>query len=392
MSRHASSLLSACASLGLVLSLASGCNAIDFAPLVTATTTISEEFKTSATPKLVIDTFNGAIDISEGEGDEVVVEVTKRAGGFDREAAEANLDYIEVSIVQKDENTIHVVAKRLGRQLGTLGASVVVAAPKMARLQLRSSNGHVVCEAMQGGINATTSNGKIEVIEGSGAIDVTTSNGSIDIEAVAATVDAQLERPRQIRRVAGRQGKRVPLLERKYRAGPAPRQPIPPRLLHFQRQDPVRLPLGEQRQIEPPPPGRRRGRASRSFGHRPHQQRLNSRPQGGFELTRSYCRESHGVASETAMANHGCGPTARPAIARGKRSVAPGAMGNPTPPQAPPGRPISSGTSAVSFDSPRPHIFLSPPPAEHTIGRTTSNPRSTRSCSECANGLQSWSR
>jgi DUF4097 and DUF4098 domain-containing protein YvlB len=191
MSRHASLVMSTCASLGLALSMASGCNAIDFAPLVTATTTISEEFKTTSSPKLVIDTFNGAIDVSEGDSDEVVVEVTKHAGGFDREAAEANLDYIDVSIVQKDENTIHVVAKRTGRQLGSLGASVVVAAPKTARLQLRSSNGHVVCEAMQGGINATTSNGKIEVIEGSGAIDVTTSNGNIDIEANAAAVDAR---------------------------------------------------------------------------------------------------------------------------------------------------------------------------------------------------------
>jgi len=191
MSRHSSRLIAACLSLGLVVSFAPGCNAIDFAPLVTATTTISEEFKTSSSPKLVIETFNGSIDISEGEGDEVVVEVTKRAGGFDREAAEANLDLVEVQIVQKDENTIHVVAKRLGRLFGNCGASVVVVAPKMARLQLRSSNGHIVCETMQGGIDATTSNAKIEVVEGSGAIDVSTSNGGIDIEATSATVDAR---------------------------------------------------------------------------------------------------------------------------------------------------------------------------------------------------------
>jgi DUF4097 and DUF4098 domain-containing protein YvlB len=168
MSRHSSRLTAACLSLGLVLSFTPGCNALDLAPLVTATTTISEEFKTSSSPKLVVETFNGSIDISEGEGDEVVVEVTKRAGGFDREAAEANLERVEVQIVQKDDNTIHVVARRLGR-----------------------SNGYVVCEAMQGGIDVTTSNGKIEVIDGSGSIDVTTSNGAIDIEATTANVDAR---------------------------------------------------------------------------------------------------------------------------------------------------------------------------------------------------------
>lgn len=191
MFRHSSRLTAACLSLGLVFSLASGCNALDYAPLVTATTTISEEFTTSSSPKLVIETFNGSIDISESDGDEVVVEVTKRAGGFDREAAEANLELVEVQIVQKDENSIHVVAKRLGRQFGNCGASVVVTAPKMARLQLKSSNGYIVCEAIQGGIDATTSNAKIDVVEGSGVIDVTTSNGAIDIEATGASVDAR---------------------------------------------------------------------------------------------------------------------------------------------------------------------------------------------------------
>ena len=175
---------------GLVLLLlAVGCDALNFAPLVSATTTLTEEFKTGPSPKIVIETFNGSIDVSEGESDEVVVEVTKRAGGFDRETAEANLDYIEVSIVQKDD-TIHVTARRLGRQ-GNFGAAVVVAAPKAARLNLKSSNGRVVCEGLEGGIEATTSNGKIEIVEARGAIDVATSNGGIEIEADDATVEAK---------------------------------------------------------------------------------------------------------------------------------------------------------------------------------------------------------
>jgi hypothetical protein len=178
------------AGLGLALLLASsGCDALDFAPLVTATTTLQEEFQTGPSPKIIVETFNGPIDISEGESSEVVVEVTKRAGGFDRQAAEANLDYVEVSILQKDD-TIRVTAQRLGRRPGNCGASVVIAAPKAARLHLQSSNGHIVCERMQGGIDAKTSNAKLEIVEGRGAIDVTTSNGGIDIEATDAAVDA----------------------------------------------------------------------------------------------------------------------------------------------------------------------------------------------------------
>ena len=112
-----------------------------------------------------------------------------RAGSIER-LPEANLDYIEVSIVQKDD-TIHVTVRRLGRQ-GNFGAAVVVvAAPKAARLNLKSSNGRVVCEGLEGGIVATTSNGKIEVVEVRGAIDVATSNGGIEIEADDATVEAK---------------------------------------------------------------------------------------------------------------------------------------------------------------------------------------------------------
>jgi DUF4097 and DUF4098 domain-containing protein YvlB len=174
----------------LVLALSAGCDVMDFVPLVTATKTISEEFKTGQSPKVVIETFNGSIDISDGQSDEVVVEVTKRAGGFDAQAAEANLNLIEVSIVEKGD-TITVTARRLGRLAGNSGATVVIAAPKAARLLLKSSNGHIITEGMEGGIDAKTSNAKVEVVEGRGAIDVTTSNGGIEIEAADAVVDAR---------------------------------------------------------------------------------------------------------------------------------------------------------------------------------------------------------
>src|SRR5258708_39772947 len=82
------------------LGLPTGCNALDFVPLATATKTISEVFKTGNSPKLIIDTFNGSIDVSQGDVDEVVVEVTKRASGFDQPPADANLENIEVTMVQ----------------------------------------------------------------------------------------------------------------------------------------------------------------------------------------------------------------------------------------------------------------------------------------------------
>ncbi|MBI3840258.1 MAG: DUF4097 family beta strand repeat protein [Planctomycetia bacterium] len=176
--------------LGLVLLVVlAGCNALDFAPLATATKTVSEVFETDDAPQIVVETFNGSIDVSPSEIDEVVVELTKRASGFDQSIAEDALDGIHVSMIQTGD-TIHITARRAGWSNATGGAAVVIAAPAKAQLQLKSSNGRITCEGLQGGIKATTSNGKLEIIDARGRVDVASSNGSIEIEAANAAVTA----------------------------------------------------------------------------------------------------------------------------------------------------------------------------------------------------------
>jgi hypothetical protein len=176
--------------LGLVLLvLLVGCNALDFAPLATATKTVSEVFQTDDAPIITVETFNGSIDISPGENDEVVVELTKRASGLDHSIAEEALDGIHVSMIQTGD-TIHITARLAGRWSGNAGAAVVIAAPPKAQLQLKTTNGHIICEGLQGGTEATTSNGKLEIVEGRGHLDLASSNGSIVIEAIDASVTA----------------------------------------------------------------------------------------------------------------------------------------------------------------------------------------------------------
>ncbi len=178
--------------LGLALTslmLAAGCNVLDFAPLATATKTVSEVFETDDAPRIVVETFNGSVDVSQGESDEVVVEVTKRASGFDQSIAEDALDGIQVSMIQMGD-TIHITARRAGRSSGNAGAAVVIAAPPNSQLQLKSSNGHIICEGLQSAINATTSNGKLEIIDARGPLDLASSNGGIEIAATDATVTA----------------------------------------------------------------------------------------------------------------------------------------------------------------------------------------------------------
>ncbi len=167
-----------------------GCNAFDFVPLATAERRLSEDFQTSNTPTIVIDTFNGAIDVSRGNDHQVQVDVIKRASGIDQATAEAALDLVQVSMIQKDDSLV-ITAKLSESHAGNFGASVVIAVPAAAKLKLHTSNGHVLCEQLAGKIAARSSNGKIEIIDGQGELELVTSNGAIEVDATDAVVDAR---------------------------------------------------------------------------------------------------------------------------------------------------------------------------------------------------------
>src|SRR5581483_2094878 len=58
----------------------------------------SKSFRTGAAPKVVVDTFNGAVTVTRGEDGTVAAEVTKRGGGETEEAALAMLQKLDVRI------------------------------------------------------------------------------------------------------------------------------------------------------------------------------------------------------------------------------------------------------------------------------------------------------
>jgi len=173
------------AALAVVIT-AAGCDV----RLYRAEETISEVYSTGDKPRIIVESFNGSIDISSGATSEVVAEVTRHARGHSEDAARQNLERVEVSIKQND-NEVLVRAHRSGMPFGDCGASVVIAAPPEAEVVLKSSNGYIVSEGLKGPIDAATSNAKIEVVEAGGhPLNLATSNGSLLIEATGAAVDA----------------------------------------------------------------------------------------------------------------------------------------------------------------------------------------------------------
>jgi hypothetical protein len=166
----------------------SGC----IGPQVTAEEIVSQSFETGASPHIVVETFNGHLDVSAGSGGLVQVEVTKRGAGFTRADAEADLDNVEVSLTQEGQ-TIRVIARRTGGlfAVGNSGASIELSVPAGSSLDLHSSNGRISSLHVAGDVRIDTSNGDVEVRGGSGRLDLQTSNGSVDIEATGAAVEAR---------------------------------------------------------------------------------------------------------------------------------------------------------------------------------------------------------
>lgn len=158
---------------------------------ITAEEIVSQSFGTSASPHIVVETFNGRIDVIAGTEGEVAVEVVKRGAGFSQAEAEADLQNVEVTITQEGD-TIRIVARRTDGPLvtGNSGASVDLSVPSGSSLDLHSSNGRISTLGVTGDVSMDTSNGSLEVRDGKGQLYLKTSNGEIDIEAEDARVDA----------------------------------------------------------------------------------------------------------------------------------------------------------------------------------------------------------
>lgn len=171
---------------------------------------VEETFRVADAPRVVVETFNGAVEVTTIPEARVEARVTRRATGSTQEAADEALDEIEVSI-QLDANTVRVVARRPDDQWisGERSAAVLIQVPAGALLDLRTrngkvealgptgavtvatSNGPIRVNGSRGGLSLTTSNGAIHVEDGRGVVELRTSNGPIHLKAKDAVVSAR---------------------------------------------------------------------------------------------------------------------------------------------------------------------------------------------------------
>ncbi len=158
----------------------------------TAEETVTQSFTPEATPHLVVEMFNGSVDVVTGNDNTVRVDVIKRGGGVSQQAAQDDLKNVEVTMTQ-DGDTIRVVAQRTDHRvdIGNSGASAKLRVPNGAILDLRSSNGPITTSGPVGDVKAETSNGIIDVRGPIGQLDLHTSNGPITINGGGSSINVE---------------------------------------------------------------------------------------------------------------------------------------------------------------------------------------------------------
>jgi hypothetical protein len=150
---------------------------------------VTKSFKTGRAPRLVLDVFNGSIDLVADTEGRVEVRVTKQGAGENAEAAQAALKNIDVQMAREGDS-IRVKAKRLEEtKLTNSGASAEVRVPSGSVVELRTSNGEVSLRGGRGRADVRTSNGKIEVQKRMGPLHLRTSNGGITIAGGTGPMD-----------------------------------------------------------------------------------------------------------------------------------------------------------------------------------------------------------
>ena len=153
----------------------------------------TKTFKVTGQPQLVLDTFDGAIELHSWDRPEVEVEIEKRA------MEQTLLDEIKITTEQKgDAITIKVTGPTRQQFRGvTVGvhisptARLRVAVPRSSNIQATSGDGSIRAEALDGTLLLTTVDGSVVGSRLGGDIKIRTGDGSIRLDNSTGTLDLE---------------------------------------------------------------------------------------------------------------------------------------------------------------------------------------------------------
>lgn len=157
---------------------------------------IEREQKTFAVEGVVdlrLSTFDGAVEVRGWDRPDVVVEIEKRAQD------KAAVDRISV-LAEQAGRTITVHVRHSGTRtfvgIGVFtspSARLIVNAPRTINLDVRTDDGAIVVERLQGKLELRTADGRIRATETSGDLLVESGDGSLALDDIAGRVEARTD-------------------------------------------------------------------------------------------------------------------------------------------------------------------------------------------------------
>ena len=150
-------------------------------------------YKVTGQPEVVLDTFDGAIELHSWDRDEIEVEIEKRA------MEQALLDEIKVDAQQQGNKIIIKVTgpSRGDRHGVTIGVNVSptarlrVAVPRSANINATSGDGSIRAEAIDGRIVLVTNDGSVVGTRLGGDIQIRSGDGSIRLDNTTGKLDLE---------------------------------------------------------------------------------------------------------------------------------------------------------------------------------------------------------
>ena len=153
-----------------------------------------KRFSVSGVTDLRLDTFSGAVEVRSWDRPEIVVDIEKR--GSDRDA----VGRIDVSATQSD-NRIDIAARHSGPVGGFAGfrsarapsARLTATVPRRTDLVIRTAEGSLIIERLDGKLDVRTGDGHVRAIETAGDLTAESGDGSIEVEDVSGRVDIRAD-------------------------------------------------------------------------------------------------------------------------------------------------------------------------------------------------------
>jgi RNA polymerase sigma factor (sigma-70 family) len=153
---------------------------------------VTKSFRTGQSPTVVVDLFNGAIEVVADGSGAVDARLTKRSEAQTQDLANEGLKNIQLDLAQ-DKDTIRVTAKRTREDLRNRseGVDAVLKVPPGAVLDLGTTNGSVKLTGGTGKVAIRTSNGSIRVAGAAGELKLNTTNGPVVVNGARGRAEVK---------------------------------------------------------------------------------------------------------------------------------------------------------------------------------------------------------